>query len=167
MTSENFLSAKPDIKPDFDLNRFIVWSCIVLFLVFVFWGTWRAYRIYTPFITNLQLSGDHLDTTISANQYHYSGLIKFSGTANPLRVSLAQSSVYFPNPTIRNGSYTVVIQNTTLIPVQIFYTTSQYTLSNLTSSIVFNGQYSYFVLEANSSRTLNIAYVSASNSLIF
>ena len=158
----------PSKSPSLGGGQWIVWTFILVVILFISWGTYRVYRYYSPFVTELTLTGTYSDTVISPNQYHYSGLIKFYGTANPLQVSLGTVASYFPAGTLqKNDSYNVMLQNTTLNPIYVCFDNTRYTLTSTLTTVLLSGSISYFVLPANTSLFLSMAYVSSSSVILF
>ena len=149
-------------------TQYLIWWSIILFFIFLFWGSFRVYRHYSPFVIELTLTDLYSNTVISANQYYYSGLLKFFGTASPLQVSLDTVTNYFPSGTTqRNDSYSIVMLNTTSNPVYVCFPVATYTLSSTITGNVLNGTTSYFVLAAKTSILLSMAYVNSSSVILF
>ena len=164
---------EPVYRPKFQTlsySQWIFWGFVGLFFIFLFWGSYSVYRFYTPFVTELTLTGTYTDTVISRDQYYYSGLLKFYGTANPLQVSLGTLLSYFPSGTgtlQKENSYTVVLQNTTNIPVYICYNSTIYNISDTLTQTNLTGNIYYITLGAKQMIPLRMAYMTSTTALLF
>jgi hypothetical protein len=148
--------------------QWVVWTFIILFFILIIWGSFRVYRYYSPFVTELNLTGSYTNTVITPNQYYYSGLVKFLGSASPLQVSLDTVANYFPaGTTQRNDSYSIVMQNASSNPVYVCYESATFRPSTTISVSALNGSISYFTLSPNTSMLISMAYVSSSEVIVF